>query len=199
MRAAVLEQDAALQPAVATNGARGVREFRAATREFDGTVAQAHRQHEEAEEEALHERQEDLARRWRELADRDLALLQAPGGATAARRGEARRHELLSAFLAVGEEFAVLLGPIATGRSRSRRTCGRRSPRSRSRGSTATSPPASASRCCPRRRPTPGASCAWPIARSTRPRRTGATASRPSRSDRRARFMPRSQASSTLS
>jgi diguanylate cyclase (GGDEF)-like protein len=101
MRASFLEQDSALQSAIAGTSTGAVGAFHAAERRLGQAAAAAAIRREDPSEEALHARQAVLAESWTALAERDLGELKGRGGRAAARRGEAARRALLEQFLAV--------------------------------------------------------------------------------------------------
>ena len=101
MRAAMLEQNSALQSAIAGSAAGAVGEFHAAERRLGEALAATSTRREEPAEEALRARQAALSERWITLAERDLGELAGRGGRAAATRGEAERHALLEQFLTV--------------------------------------------------------------------------------------------------
>jgi diguanylate cyclase (GGDEF)-like protein len=107
VRAAFLEQNAALQSAIAGSDDPGA--FHDAESRLNRAVAESDQREEEPAEERLHVRQESLLRRWTELAERDLTILGRPGGRAMARRGEAQREPLLRDILAINREHSVAL------------------------------------------------------------------------------------------
>jgi diguanylate cyclase (GGDEF)-like protein len=119
VRASFLEQDAALQSAIAGASASASTAFHTAERQLGKALAGADGHHEDAAEEALHARQDDLLARWTALAERDLGALKAPGGRAVARRGERERGPLLRSILVVNGKHS---DDLAAERERRQRT-----------------------------------------------------------------------------
>ena len=118
MRAALLDQDSALQSALAGTSARPSQTFRAAEQRLDRAAAAADARHPQPEEKALLARQVKFAADWTQLAERALVTLGRPGAAAAARRGERARDGLLGNFLAVNRAHHRVLAEKRVERQR---------------------------------------------------------------------------------